>query len=47
MAKLLELEATQIEQVTREEKRIERERVKFMEDANDYADGIIQLFKGA
>jgi hypothetical protein len=36
MAKLLELEATQIEQVSREEKRLERERLKYMEDAAGY-----------
>lgn len=47
LAKLLELEATQIQQVTREEKRIERERLKFMEDARDYAEGIARAFQGA
>lgn len=36
MAKLIELEATQIEQVSREEKRLERERVKYMDDAKWY-----------
>ncbi len=47
MAKLLELEATKISQVTREEKRVETERLKFMEDAGDYADGIARAFIGA
>jgi hypothetical protein len=36
MAKLLELEATQIEQVSRDEKRLETERIKYMNDANNY-----------
>ncbi|MDP2643552.1 MAG: hypothetical protein Q8P24_01290, partial [Desulfobacterales bacterium] len=36
MAKLIELEATQIEQVSREEKRLERERIKYMDDAKWY-----------
>jgi hypothetical protein len=36
MAKLLELEATQIEQVSRDEKRLESERIKYMNDANSY-----------
>jgi len=40
MAKLLELEATQIEQVSREEKRLERQRIKYLNDANQY----LQLF---
>ncbi len=40
MAKLIELEATQIAQVTREEKHAETERLKFMEDAGDYADSL-------
>lgn len=47
MAKLIELEATKIAQVTREEKRVETERLKFMEDAGDYADSISQIFTGA
>jgi len=41
MAKLLELEATQIEQVSREEKKLEWERLKFMEDAKDYLQSVI------
>lgn len=46
MAKLIELEATKIAQVSREEKRIETERQKFMEDAGDYANGIARAFTG-
>ena len=46
MAKLIELEATKIAQVSREEKRIETERLKFMEDAGDYANGIVRAFTG-
>lgn len=46
MAKLIELEATQIAQVTREEKHAETERLKFMEDAGDYAEGISRAFIG-
>ena len=44
MAKLIELEATKISQVTREEKRAETERLKFMEDAGDYADSLARFF---
>ncbi|HOW87319.1 MAG TPA: hypothetical protein PKV84_01510 [Candidatus Omnitrophota bacterium] len=47
MAKLLELEATKIAQVSREEKRVETERLKFMEDAGDYAENISRAFTGA
>ena len=47
MAKLIELQATQIAQVTREEKRAETERLKFMEDAGDYADSLARFFMGA
>ncbi|HRK61724.1 MAG TPA: hypothetical protein PLY88_04150 [Candidatus Omnitrophota bacterium] len=36
MAKLIELQATQVEQVSREEKRLESERLKYMSDAKDY-----------
>lgn len=46
MAKLLELEATKIAQVTREEKRVETERLQFMDDAGAYADGISTAFAG-
>lgn len=46
MAKLIELEATKIAQVTREEKRAETERLKFMEDAGDYADSVARAFTG-
>ena len=41
MAKLLELEATQVEQVSREEKAAERERIKFMKDANELLQGVL------
>jgi len=41
MAKLLELEATQVEQVSREEKQIETERLKYMDDASSYLDGVL------
>ncbi|MDP2629274.1 MAG: hypothetical protein Q8P45_01020 [Candidatus Harrisonbacteria bacterium] len=44
MAKLIELEATKIAQVTREEKHAETERLKFMEDAGDYADSLARFF---
>ncbi len=47
MAKLLELGATRIEQVSRAEKQAEIERVKFMEDASEYASGILRIFRGA
>lgn len=47
IAKLIELEATKIQQVTREEKRAEIERLKFMEDAGDYANSAIFAFTGA
>lgn len=46
IAKLIELEATQIEQVTREEKRTEREKFKFLEDVSSYSDGVVEMFKG-
>lgn len=42
MAKLLELEATQVEQVSREEKRLEHERLKFMEDAVEFLSGVLR-----
>ena len=42
LAKIIELEATQVEQKTREEKRLERERIKYANDAQSYLDGIIE-----
>lgn len=36
VAKLIELEATQVEQVSRDEKRLENERIKYTNDAKDY-----------
>jgi len=47
IAKLIELEATQIEQVSREEKRTERERFKFLEDVSTYSDSVIQMCRGS
>lgn len=41
VAKLIELEATQVEQVSRDEKRLENERTKYMSDAKDYIAGIL------
>jgi len=41
VAKLIELEATQVEQVSREEKRLENERTKYMSDAKDYLSGVL------
>ena len=41
IAKLLELEATQIEQVSRREKDAERERLRFIKDTGEYLDGIL------
>ncbi len=41
VAKLIELEATQVEQVSREEKRLEAERLKYMSDAKDYLSGLL------
>lgn len=38
MAKLIELQAVQVEQVSREEKRLESERLKYLEDAQIYLD---------
>ena len=46
IAKLLELEATQIEQVSRREKEAERERLRFIKDTNDYLDGILDASGG-
>jgi len=41
VAKLIELEATQVEQVSRDEKRLENERIKYMGDAKDYLSGLV------
>ncbi|MDA9101347.1 hypothetical protein N9K06_01580 [Omnitrophica bacterium] len=41
IAKLLELEATQIEQVSRREKEAERERLRFVRDADEYLGSIL------
>ena len=46
IAKLLELEATQIEQVSRREKDAERERLRFIRDTSDYLDGILDASGG-
>lgn len=46
-AKLLELQATQVQQITREEKRLEQERVKFLEDSQEFGDLVISFFKGS
>ena len=46
IAKLLELEATQIEQVSRREKDAERERLRFIKDTGDYLDGILDAGGG-
>ncbi len=40
IAKLIELTATQVEQVSREEKRLERERLRYMEDFRDSVEGL-------
>jgi len=45
-AKLLELEATQIERASREEKRLERERAAFLDDARDYSEQVSAVYKG-
>ena len=42
MAKLIELEAVQVEQVSREEKRLETERLKHLDDAQSYLDIAMQ-----
>ena len=39
MAKLLELTATQVEQVSRVEKEIEHQRIKYLDDSNEYLEG--------
>lgn len=36
LAKILELEAVQVEQVSREEKRLETQRLKYLDDAGDF-----------
>ena len=41
-AKILELEAVQVEQVSREEKRLESERVKYLDDAGTYLSGLLE-----
>jgi len=41
IAKMLELQATQIEQVSRREKDAERERLRFIRDSNEYLDSIL------
>ena len=41
IAKMLELQATQIEQVSRREKDAERERLRFLKDSNEYLDSIL------
>lgn len=46
LAKMLELQATQIEQETRDEKRSERQKLKFLNDATSFADGIAKLYQG-
>jgi hypothetical protein len=38
---MLELQATQIEQVSRREKDAERERLRFIKDSNEYLDSIL------
>lgn len=42
LAKLLELEATRIEQVSRDEKRIEKERQKWTQDARVYLNSVLR-----
>ncbi len=41
IAKLIELQATQVEQTSREEKRLERERLKYMEHAKDFLEEVM------
>ena len=41
IAKMLELQATQIEQVSRREKDAERERLRFIKDTSEYLDSIL------
>ena len=41
VAKLLELQATQIEQTSRREKDAERERLRFIRDSNEYLESIL------
>ena len=40
LAKILELQAVQVEQVSREEKRLESERLKYLDDAGTYLAGL-------
>jgi len=42
MAKLLELEAVQVEQVSRDEKRLENERLKYLDDAENYLETVLE-----
>ncbi len=42
LAKLIELEAVQVEQVSREEKRLEWERTKYLDDAGGYLSAILE-----
>jgi len=46
IAKMLELQATQIEQVSRREKDAERERLRFIKDSNEYLDSILASSAG-
>ncbi|MFH1799969.1 MAG: hypothetical protein ABH891_03870 [Candidatus Omnitrophota bacterium] len=46
IAKMLELQATQIEQVSRREKDAERARLRFIKDSNAYLDGILDPSAG-
>ncbi len=41
MAKIIELQATQVEQVSRDEKRLENERSKYLNDAKDYLQSVL------
>ena len=41
IAKMLELQATQLEQVSRREKDAERERLRFIKDTSEYLDSIL------
>ena len=41
IAKMLELQATQLEQVSRREKDAERERLRFIKDSSEYLDSIL------
>lgn len=41
LAKIIELQATQVEQVSRDEKRLESERAKYLNDAKDYLQAVL------